>query len=499
MLSRSLEKSLATYPPLVYASEFDKDELSRARRRGDLVRLASGIYTSETDKPVEEIVRSRLWQIVGHVMPGAVIVDRSARDGGYGADGTLYVVASRRRPLELPGIRIVPRAGVGPLPGDMPLPDSLQMSGVARSLLENLAPTRRAADGSSRTLSRAEVEIWLNELCTSRGEGFLNRLREEARSLVEPLAAQNAMPMLDALISAALNTNETMSLASSELRARATGAPFETRRVDVFARLAEFLVSQAPDTMPALPEDANRRAMLPFYEAYFSNYIEGTEFTLDEAAEIVFDHSVPEQRPKDAHDILGTYELTSSTNEARRPPRSSDEMLQAMKDWHAVIMAGRPEMAPGRFKDRANRAGSTEFVVPELVEGTMRRGLEVGAVLLSPFARAVYLMFVVSEVHPFADGNGRTARIMMNAELEVAGEVRIIIPTVFRLNYLAALKAATHNGNFAALMATMAFARRWTARVDFTNRETAEADLNRTHALRDAREAEDAGVRLALP
>jgi hypothetical protein len=70
---------------------------------------------------------------------------------------------------------------------------------------------------------------------------------------------------------------------------------------------------------------------------------------------------------------------------------------------------------------------------------------------------------------------------------------------VFRLNYLSALKAATHSRNYAALLAALAFARRWTARVDFTDRETAEADLNRTHALRDAREAEDAGVRLTLP
>ena len=77
--------------------------------------------------------------------------------------------------------------------------------------------------------------------------------------------------------------------------------------------------------------------------------------------------------------------------------------------------------------------------------------------------------------------------------------MRIIIPTVYRLNYLAALKAATHGNNFAALLATLSFARRWTSRVDFTNRSTAEADLARTHALRDAREAEDAGIRLNMP
>jgi len=489
---------VAEYPPLVYAGDIDKDALSRAERRGDLVRLTTGIYTSETDRSVEEVARTRVWDIVAHKIPGAVIVDRSARDGGRGADGTLYVVSTRRRDLVLPGITVVSRPGAGAQPGDMKLPGDLHMSGHARALLENLAPTRRTSSGTSRTLTRAEVEIWVNELA-ARGDGFLNRLRDEARVLVPVLGAEKAMPVLDALISAALLTNDSVELESVELQARAAGAPIDTQRVEAFTKLAEFLADQAPETLPALAEDGNRRALLPFYEAYFSNYIEGTEFTLDEAAEIVFDHVVPEQRPADAHDILGTYELTASREEMRRVPRSADEFLDLLKARHAVIMTGRPDKGSGRFKERANQAGSTVFVQPAMVEGTLRRGFEIGAGLVSPFSRAVYMMFLTSEVHPFADGNGRTGRIMMNAELETAGEVRIIIPTVYRLNYLSSLKAATQSGHYAALVAALAFARRWTARVNFASRATAEADLERTYALRDAREAEDAGIRLVLP
>ena len=37
---------------------------------------------------------------------------------------------------------------------------------------------------------------------------------------------------------------------------------------------------------------------------------------------------------------------------------------------------GVPEMAPGRYKTRGNRAGETEFVTPALVRGTLERGLE---------------------------------------------------------------------------------------------------------------------------
>ena len=77
--------------------------------------------------------------------------------------------------------------------------------------------------------------------------------------------------------------------------------------------------------------------------------------------------------------------------------------------------------------------------------------------------------------------------------------MRIIIPTVYRNNYLAALRGATHTGHYAALYAMLSFARRYTAQVDFSTRERAEADLARTNALRDSTDAEAAGVRLVLP
>jgi hypothetical protein len=83
------------------------------------------------------------------------------------------------------------------------------------------------------------------------------------------------------------------------------------------------------------------------------------------------------------------------------------------------------------------------------------------------------MMFLISEVHPFADGNGRVARIMMNAELVAAGENRIIVPTIYRNNYLMALKALSQNKITAALPRTMDFAQRYTAAVDFAEMERA--------------------------
>jgi len=208
---------------------------------------------------------------------------------------------------------------------------------------------------------------------------------------------------------------------------------------------------------------------------------------------------VPADRPADAHDIIGTYRLVADTEEMARAPATPNELIELLQARHAVLMEQRPDKNPGVFKSRNNQAGATLFVAPQYVEGTLRAGFDLAAALWSPFARAAYLMFLVAEVHPFDDGNGRIARVMMNAELVHGHDVRIIIPTVYRDNYLAGLKGTTNNRSYGALVDILTFAQRYTARVDFTDRVSAERDLARTNGLLDSREAEDSGRRLQLP
>jgi fido (protein-threonine AMPylation protein) len=50
------------------------------------------------------------------------------------------------------------------------------------------------------------------------------------------------------------------------------------------------------------------------------------------------------------------------------------------------------------------------------------RGWPAGRELPSASARALYVLFLIAEVHPFNDGNGRISRLGMNAELEASGQ-----------------------------------------------------------------------------
>ena len=492
--------------PLVYAAERGQSTLSRQVRDGRLVRLSSGVYSANVATPVETQVREHLWELVAHFIPDAVVVDRSAAKGGtLTPDGLLFVASmQRRRDLDLPGIRIVVREGA-PVAGDVPWLAGLTMSSRPRALVDNLAPSRSRGGRTARTLTPVELEEWLVALARDLTEMRLNRLRDEAKALAPDLTgdaatAEERAATLDSLFGAVMGTRP-VTAASKLLAARADGRDWDVRRAAMFDVLAESLVSgeattDLPTDIPAV--ESSRLVESAFFEAYFSNFIEGTEFTIDEALAIVSSGRLG-NRPADAHDVLGTYRMIADPADSAQTAASFDEFLSMLTYRHRNIMEGRPDKQPGEFKTKPNQAGSYQFVDPDLVLGTLALGFDVLAGLTNPFDRAVFAMFLVAEVHPFDDGNGRVARLVMNAELSAAGQSRIIVPTVHRNEYQIALRQMSREKRAPLLARTMSDAWQWTAQMDFTDQTTARTWLDLTNALVDSNEAARNGLRLLLP
>jgi fido (protein-threonine AMPylation protein) len=95
-------------------------------------------------------------------------------------------------------------------------------------------------------------------------------------------------------------------------------------------------------------------------------------------------------------------------------------------------------------------------------------------------------MFVVTEVHPFIDGNGRTARLAMNCVLSAAKFSRIIVPTVYREDYLLPLKAMSNHREPAPLIASLTRAQRWSAAFDYARaRSEVREQLTRCNAFQE--------------
>lgn len=363
-----------------------------------------------------------------------------------------------------------------------------------RAFLENLRPSRARRGGVRRTLDREDIEDRLVEYQRYDGD-VLNRLRDEAKALAPALGMEAEYAQLTALIGTLLQTQD-VKLTSPRARAAASGAPWDQVRIERFERLGDALLAAG---LPRVPEHASEEiSVSAFYEAYFSNYIEGTEFTLAEAREIVFGGVMPEQRPKDAHDILGTYRLVADAFERTRNPDHATELITILQSQHASMLRERLDIGPGRWKTSNNHVGGREFVDSRLVEGTLREGYRIYDSLPDGFARAAFALFFVSEVHPFADGNGRTARLLMNSELSAAGLQRIIVTTRNRGDYLAALRGMTNQLNIPAYITMLATLQQSTASIPFLVLDAAEAALRDVRAFTDPDEDADAAPFSAL-
>jgi hypothetical protein len=490
-----LSRPAAPLPELFVSTPQLAARVSRDLKEGRLRKLAPTVYTTNLTEAPESLVRRQLWQVASLIFPDAVITDRTAFEAGPAKDGSVFLAGTSARDVALPGVTLRARQGCGPLPGDTPFL-GLHMASRARAYLENM-PASRARKGVARRLSRAELEERLERELGTRGESYVNTLRDDARKLAPSLGLVAESRELDALIGALLGTRKA-PLQTATGSARAAGRPYDQRRLDLFGGLHGDLLKEAP-SQRLDPLRPGEERYLPFFEAYFSNFIEGTEFEVDEAAEIVFEGRIPQDRPEDAHDVLGTFRVVADRAEMSRVPTTFEQLIEMLRGRHARVMEGRPDKSPGTFKATQNRAGDTLFVAPELVLGTLARGFELLRSLPDPFQRAVFMMFLVSEVHPFVDGNGRVARIMMNAELIAAGERRLIVPTVFRSNYLSGLKALSHNGITRTLIRSLDFLQRYTLAIDFSAMAAAQEQLEATNAFRDAQQADAEGIRLVLP
>jgi hypothetical protein len=200
-----------------------------------------------------------------------------------------------------------------------------------------------------------------------------------------------------------------------------------------------------------------------FMDAYFSNYIEGVRFDVLEAKGVIFDQAQLPGRSGDAADLAGTFQQLNNGHEPSPSNLVDAAFLDALRRCHGALMEGRQDMSPGVFKSSVNRAGNTTFVAPDLVEGTLREGLSILRSIADGFRRAMVLHYLLAEVHPFHDGNGRLARVLMNRELKAAGLSRIVVPTVFRDDYIAALRALSQRDDPSVIVRAMEFCQRVTA------------------------------------
>jgi Fic family protein len=198
---------------------------------------------------------------------------------------------------------------------------------------------------------------------------------------------------------------------------------------------------------------------------YHSNHIEGNTLTYGETAILLIhgqatgDHGLRDYMEMQAHDVA--IDHMKALVAAERPLTEADirdfnRILIKESFWKdAITPDGQPsriEILPGEYKKQPNnvRTASGEifrFADPADVPIRMgdlvawlRDALE--KLELHPIEIASKLHHDFVLIHPFGDGNGRTARILVNYVLMRSGYLPLVVPTQQKDRYLAALRRA---------------------------------------------------------
>lgn len=461
--------------------------------------VVRGIYSTRPIQTEETslFIQNNTWKIVAHYFPEALLCDRTAFELRRSPKNCIFVIHSRIRPLILPGLSVFPRKGIAPQADDRFFAEGLRVCSQDRALLENMRPSRETDIKDRNTLSPTEMEEWIDKILRlPDGENTINRLRDFARIKSIELSMPQEFKKIDKIIGAMLGTREARLIFPFAI-SRFKGEGFDPSRIPIFEILTEHLHTLAPSLRSERP--AADQAFLPFFESYFSNAIEGSQLTVEEAFKVISSGKILEQSPKDSHDILGTFQIVSDPREMAQTPKSFPEFEQLLCKRHFTLLQASPTLSPGEYKTQENQAGNTLFVPPSLVRGTLKKGFEFYQTLPEGFKKAAFMMFLVSEVHPFTDGNGRIARIMMNAELVVEKQQRIMITNVNRPEYISGLQALSNNKRPSGIVQVIDFAQRFACQVDFSSLSQAQSLLDRCNAFVESSKAIEYAIKLTLP
>lgn len=124
-----------------------------------------------------------------------------------------------------------------------------------------------------------------------------------------------------------------------------------------------------------------------------------------------------------------------------------------IKNIHSIVLKGIDNDNAGRYRTEnviisgATHIPPAHYKVPELMEKLIYRCDE-WKEKYHPIIVASLLHAEFVKIHPFIDGNGRTARLLMNFEAMKNGYPPIIIKVKDRLKYYEALDKGAVNGDY---------------------------------------------------
>lgn len=178
---------------------------------------------------------------------------------------------------------------------------------------------------------------------------------------------------------------------------------------------------------------------------YHSNAIEGNTLTINETKVVLEGITVGGKTFREHLEVINHREAIQYVEEIVQNNESLSEWQ--IKNLHRLVLKGIDDEHAGIYRTEqvfisgAKHVPPAPFMIQDKMDHMMNWYVSEGK-NLHPVERAAMLHAIFVGIHPFIDGNGRTARLLLNLELIKEGFPPVIIKMENRLVYYEALDKA---------------------------------------------------------
>lgn len=199
-------------------------------------------------------------------------------------------------------------------------------------------------------------------------------------------------------------------------------------------------------------DEYERNQLREYYRIGFtwsSNALEGNSLTESETKVVLEDGITIGGKPlKDHYEATGHSEAYNLLYQLAGNQEITEENI---RELHRLFYYRIDTAVAGTYRTRNVIITGTDFTppAPTALPFAMQEFIASLPQMQQrhPVEYAALLHLNLATIHPFVDGNGRTARLLMNLALLQSGYPVTIIPPVIRADYIAALQASNKGDN----------------------------------------------------